>query len=381
MRRNIRIRGSSFLSIVATPLLAGRRKHEDLEIRSQAAMYSKPLGDHYMPLRDPRHMTRVNHFSNFLVCVSFLAILALASGTAQAGFLSHNYKGDFGLMAGTQPPPGLFTALAYVNYQSDTARDKDGNKIILESLGNVDVKANGYAAGFWYVTEYKIFGGNYSFMVFPALTDNNLEAPVVSFEQQTATGLADTYFQPINLGWHTDRADYMAGLGVFAPTGSYDPDATDNLGLGMWSLELFAGTTQYFGADKSWNFAVIAAYETHSKKEDTDIRVGDILTVEGGFGKSFIDGAVNVGVAFEGQWKITADEAGEELQPVFDALGIEKHRVYGLGPEITLPIATKKKLYGFINVRYMQEFDARSTIEGDSFSLIASFPIPPVSLD
>ena len=31
-----------------------------------------------------------------------------------------------------------------------------------------------------------------------------------------------------------DRADFIAGLGVFAPAGEYEPEGSDNTGLGIW---------------------------------------------------------------------------------------------------------------------------------------------------
>jgi len=59
-----------------------------------------------------------------------------------------------------------------------------------------------------------------------------------------------------------------------------------------------------------------------------------------------------------------------------DNFGLGKHRVYGVGHEVTIPIASKAKLYGFINARYFWEFGARSTLEGNTFVLTAMFPIP-----
>jgi hypothetical protein len=267
-----------------------------------------------------------------------------------------------------------------VRFDTDTLRDDDGNSITIDPLEGSTISANGYAAGFWRVTEKKIFGGNYSFMAFPAWTDNTVEAPNLGLTQETSTGFTDLYFQPINLGWHTERADYVAAIGLVAPTGSYDPDALDNLGLGMWSFELSGGATWYLDAAKSWHFAAAAFYETHSKKKDTDIRVGDILTIEGGLGRSFLEGAASLGIAFNAQRKITADDPGE-LQPVFDMLNIGKHWVYGVGVEATLPIATKKKLIGFLSIRYMWDVDARNTFEGTSLVVLATFPIPSVSLE
>ena len=164
-----------------------------------------------------------------------------------------------------------------------------------------------------------------------------------------------------------------------APTGSYDVDAPDNLGLGMWSFELFGGATWYLDAAKSWHFAAAAFYETHTEKEGTDIRVGDILTFEGGLGKSFLEGALTVGLAFDAQWKITEDDPGQ-FQEAFDLLDLDKHSVYGVGAEMTLPLATKQKLIGFLTTRYMWDFDARSTFEGETLLLLATFPVPSVPI-
>jgi len=306
-------------------------------------------------------------------------LLALTSSHAYAQFMSHNFRGDFGVLAGTQPPPGWWAAAGYIRFETDALHDNNGNPVVIEPLLGSEVSANGYGAGFWWVSEKKIFGGNYSLLAFPAWTDTTIEAPALGLVQKTSIRFNDFYFQPINLGWHKDRADYVAGIGIVAPTGSYDPDAPDNLGMGMWSAELFGGATWYLDDAKSWHFATAAFYETHSKKKDTDIRVGDILTLEGGLGKSFLDGALTVGLAFDAQWKVTRDDPGE-LQPIFDQLNPGKHRVYGVGAEVTLPIATKKKLIGFLTARYMWDVEAHTAFKGDSFVLIASFPIPSMPL-
>ena len=107
----------------------------------------------------------------------------------------------------------------------------------------------------------------------------------------------------------------------------------------------------------------------------TDIQVGDILTLEGGLGKTFMDGAVSAGVAYYAQWKMTEDDLGSgKAFPGRRDLG--KHEVYGLGPEVTIPIEPKGKLYGFINARYLWEFGARSALDGNTFVLTAMFPTP-----
>ena len=147
----------------------------------------------------------------------------------------------------------------------------------------------------------------------------------------------------------------------------------------MWTYELFGGMTVYFDEAKSWHFATLAAYETHGQKDGTNVRVGDILTLEGGLGKSFMDGAASVGIAYYAQWKVSDDDFGLGFVPPGGPL-LGRHRVYGIGPEITLPLANKKKLYGFLNLRYTMETGARTTLEGNTFLAMFSFPVPSIPL-
>jgi hypothetical protein len=93
--------------------------------------------------------------------------------------------------------------------------------------------------------------------------------------------------------------------------------------------------------------------------------VGDILTVEGGLGMSFLKGAGNAGLAYVAQWKITKDSGAD-----FPAnLQKNKNRAFGLGPEVSVPVFAKGTLLGLVGVRFIREFSARTNFEGSSFIL------------
>jgi hypothetical protein len=284
------------------------------------------------------------------------------------------------MMSGSQPPPGFYLSGLYLRYDADTLRDRDGNSIAIDPEERGSTTANAFAVGLWYVTNLKLLGANYSVMAFPGIADNKFEVPILGFESSATTGFTDLYVQPINLGWHTTRADYTAGFGLYMPTGRYDVNADDNIGLGMWSFEFFGGTTVYFDEAKSWTFATTAFYETHTEKKDTDIKVGDILTLEGGGGKSFLDGALSVGAAYYAQFKVTHDQPGAEIEEVLQGRELGKHRSFGVGPEVTIPIATSRTYIGAVNARYFWEFGSRTTLEGSTFVLSATFPIPSIPL-
>ncbi len=302
-----------------------------------------------------------------------LALTLLMPLVGHAQFNGHNTRGDFGLQSGTQAPPGFYVVPVFYDYQADTLRDKNGDeRPLLASGGSVDVQAG--MLGLLWTTETKIFGGNYGFEVWPGFTNNALAAPIFSASESSSTGFADIYIRPITLGWNTARADFITGLGVYAPTGNWELGGTSNRGLGMWSYEIFGGTTLYFDEARTWHFSTLASYETHGKKDDTNIRVGDLLTLEGGLGKSWMDGALVAGLTYYAQWKITEDELGAGIKLP------NKHRIYGLGPEVTLPIASKKTLFGFLTMRYVWETGARSTLEGNTFVALLTFPVPSIPL-
>ncbi len=66
--------------------------------------------------------------------------------------------------------------------------------------------------------------------------------------------------------------------------------------------------------------------------------------------------------------------------PLPPAFRPAKHLGLGVGPEVSIPIASKRKLYGFLNFRYFWETGVRNSLEGNTFVLTASFPIPSISL-
>jgi hypothetical protein len=157
----------------------------------------------------------------------------------------------------------------------------------------------------------------------------------------------------------------------------------------MWSYEVSGGATVYLDQARSISIASTAYWETHTAKdgevriEDVtvrDVKVGQLLTVEGGVGKSFLHGAASIGVAYYAQWKLTADEmtfaAGQS-----HSVGLpDTHRVWGLGPEVTIPIATKTRLISLVNVRYLWETVARTKTQGQSLLITSTFPVGGVTI-
>jgi hypothetical protein len=206
--------------------------------------------------------------------VALTSVLALA-GDAKAQFKGHYVPGFAGLQSGSQPPPGISVFLPVYFYTTDDIRNDDG-----ESLGaDPRVTATFFGPGVAVVTNLKILGGNSGASAAPLsfiksrIEGNSLDVP-------GSLASTDMFVQPIQLGWEKTRADCVAGYSFFAPTGKWEQGGDDNAALGMWSHLLQAGTTLHLDTRHEWTLSALGSYEIHSHKKNTDIKVGDILTVE-----------------------------------------------------------------------------------------------------
>jgi hypothetical protein len=323
-------------------------------------------------------MTRTRAIST--ATVAALAMLLPAPSAAQLNG-SHT-PGDYGVQSGSQPAPGLYTALFYLKYDADTIKDRDGNIVrpAPNSPGSLAVSAVAPLA--WYVSTATFLGANYGVMAVLPFANASIEAPAFALGETIGLSVSDLLLRPIDLGWHTSRADVAAGLQLYAPTGRYEPGGSENIGKGMWTYEPFVGTTVYFDQQRSISLAATAYWEIHGNKKDTDVKVGQILTLQGGLGKSFLGGGLIIGAAYYGQWKLTEDQLVEfELPGQSIDLSLPgKHKVFGFGPDVTIPVASKSKLFALVNFRYLWESGAQLKTEGQTLVVTATFPVPSVKL-
>jgi hypothetical protein len=312
-------------------------------------------------------------------------VVALCAATpATAQFNGENLLGDMGVKSGTQPEPGLYVSSIYYRYGTDSLKGPDGKSLSLDPSGEAQQTIHAAMPLVLYVTPKKILGANFAMMAVLPFASGSLEAPGLGLTEEAGRGLSDLYVMPAQLGWHFARADAVAGVGLFAPTGRYSAGASDNLGKGMWSYEVSAGGTFYLDSQRSVSLSTTAFWETHGRKEGdvhvenvsiSNVKVGQLLTIEGGVGKSFLHGAASIGAADYAQWKVTRDQFDVTAGATRLATVPEKHRVWGVGPEVTIPIATRTTLISLVNVRYMWEQGAELKTQGQTFMITTTFPI------
>ena len=299
------------------------------------------------------------------VLIVIFAVFFFIVPNCEAQYRGDHIAGFFGLASGTQAPPGFYVGNLLYVYPTDTIKDSNGNGISLP--GSLTMTADVILANI--VTSYKLFGANVGGSIAFPFIKNRIQFD--SLDVNSSFAYSDM-FAGVTLGWHRKRADITAGYNLYIPTGSFSPGATNNTGLGMWANELMLGSTVYLDSKRTWNAAANFALEFNTDKSGTNIRPGDLGTIEGGLARTFykktsgpIPIVMNLGVAGYAQFKVTGDSGSDIPLPL---QGLKDH-VFALGPEFNMFLPGPR--LSFV-VRYEPEFGARVRTQGQTvlFSVV-----------
>ncbi|NIG54928.1 transporter [Chitinophaga sp. Cy-1792] len=300
------------------------------------------------------------------VCASALLLL---QSKANAQLKGDHILGDLGLQSGSQTPPGFSVFIPVYLYNTNKLKNAHGDVVQRDIHLNMFVTGIG---GAW-VTNLKILGANYGGSVLIPFASNRLEATSTS---KSPFAFSDIYFQPVQLGWHIKQADFVFSYSLYFPSGRYELGGDKNSGLGQLVNEFAAGSTVFFDKKKEWNFSALFSYALNGKKKDTDLRTGNNLSIEGGFGKTWylkaakgpIPKIVNFGPVYYMQFKTTEDKI-----PVGTfILDPKKDHIYAVGAEgsVFLPgIRTQ------FNLRWLGEAGAVNRFQGNTFFLMMAYNI------
>jgi len=300
-----------------------------------------------------------------LIACFYLFICAVTPVNAQ--MKTNHLPGDASLQSGTQAPPSIIAFIPVYNFHTSTFKDKEGN-----SVGNPDLNVFFTGIGGSIVTNFKILGGNWGASLLIPFSSSKIEGGEVSSKGSLA--FTDIYVQPVQLGWHTKQADFEAGYALYLPTGKYTMGADGNTGLGMVTHEFSGGTTLYFDKKKEWHFAALFSYALNSAKNNTmdnKIKVGNVLTIEGGLGKTWykpvkgteVPMVINAGLTYYIQSKLTDDEIKIPAISGY-AFDLSKDHIYGLGAEANILFP---KTFTSLSVRWLGEMGAKNRFQGNTF--------------
>lgn len=304
------------------------------------------------------------------VALAAAALVLVSTTNVLAQYKAGRIPGTVGLQVGTQPPPGIYGSYLLWVYPTDTIKDDSGDRVGSGEGGLTSSLQGGVLA---WVTNYTIAGGNVGGTAVFAFIRNRIERN--SLDVDTGLAFTDMIVSPITVGWHKGRTDVVTGYTLYLPTGKFEAGGSDNAGLGQVGQELSVGVTRHFDQRRSWHGAANLAYEWHTKKEDLDIRVGQTMTIEGGFGKTFykkVDHPIplitNIGIVGYSQFKVTGD-SGEDIPLVLRGF---KDRVFALGPEVNVYIPQAKLA---IAGRVIPEFGARVRTQGTTITITAAYTL------
>ena len=90
-----------------------------------------------------------------------------------------------------------------------------------------------------------------------------------------------------------------------------------------------------------------------------------------------IAAGLTAGLGYYRTFKLTDDQFDSRAASLFIR---GKNRIWGLGPEVTLAIAARGKVYGFATVRYQWELGGRTTTEGAAWNLSFVVPLKPIPI-
>jgi len=286
-----------------------------------------------------------------------LSLLLSCSSFMRAQQKGQYVPGQSGLNAGILPDPGFTFANLTLNYSANTLKDSNGNTVLRGSYGfwapeNI----------FYYVTGSKFLGAKFAPMIMLATANGSLTAPQFGVSGG-GQGFADTWVQPVTLGWSLKRVDTYAAYAFVAPTGKYFPGASNNVGSGYWGNHFFTGTTAYLTKNKGTSLSLATDWEFHGQKRGTNVTPGQAFTDEWGLGQVLplakdFSKLLQFGVIGYDQWQVSANSGTVNG---FPASLIPYYSVHAIGVQTNFILPTK----GFnLFFKYEPEYSAKARPAG-----------------
>jgi hypothetical protein len=261
--------------------------------------------------------------------------------------------------SGVMPAPGLTYSNTFLDYSFNQAKCT----VCGELDPNVDVLVD--VNVFMWVSKKKILGGNYGLVAGLPVTNSAL-----SLAGENAIGggggFADSFYQPLTMGWHLKRADIMAAYAFFAPTGRFTPGASNNTGSGHWTNAPTVGETFYLTKNKGTAFSAYEMYEFHTSQSGTNILAGQTFDLDYSLTQILplqkdMHTLLQVGVVGYGQWQ-TSNNSGPGVDPQHPG----HYRVNGIGGAANIILPVRKVVLGF---KLMKEFSNSYTVQGYSLQI------------
>jgi hypothetical protein len=264
--------------------------------------------------------------------------------------------------SGVTPEVGFTYSNLFLFYSRSELKDANG-AVIATGQNSVIMDMN----SFIWISNHKIQalgGAIYSCIATLPIANNSLtsdaDGPISG-----GGGFADSYYQPVILGWRAERADFRVHYGFLAPTGRFDSNSNNNVGSGYWTNAISSGQTIYLTGDKATAVSAFEMYEFHTVQKGTDIHPGETLNLDYSMTRVFRpskDLRLQIGLVGYEQWQ-TTNKTGPTITP---AQGAPHYRVNSLGFASNMSLPARKVSLGF---KYFREFSNKVTFQGYSVQI------------
>lgn len=303
-----------------------------------------------------------DEFHAFAVIVLAVVASFLVSSPLQAQVRGVYPVGMNATNSGVMPEPGFTYSNLFVFFSRDEEKGAHG-ETLATGQNSIMMDMN----SFIWVSKKQVFGGVFSASATLPIANNSLTSDV-NGTLSGGGGFADSYYQPLILGWRKQRVDVKAIYGFLAPTGRFSAGANTNVGSGYWTSVVASGQTVYLSTDKSTALSAFQMYEFHSTQEGTRIHPGQTFNLDYSLTQTFSlqrNLRFQLGVIGYGQWQ-TTDKHGPTISPELAA----HYRVYALGIGANAILPDRKVSVG---VKYFHEFACKSTFQGYTLQVSGAF--------
>jgi hypothetical protein len=293
-----------------------------------------------------------------VICMMSLRVVSQVRGVYPLGMSATN--------SGVTPESGISYVNQFLFYSRDQAKGPNG-EVLATGQNSVMMDMNSLV----WVSKWKvdfIGGALFSMSATIPIANNSLTSDI-NGGISGGGGLADSYYQPFILGWRRKRADIRAVYGFLAPSGKFNVGASNNVGSGYWTHAFSSGQTFYLNANRTTAISTFQMYEIHTTQQGTQIHPGDTLNLDYSLTRVLAlqrDLNLQVGLVGYEQWQLT-DKSGPGITPPQSSAHYRVNAV-GFGSALMLP--SRKVSLG---VKYFKEYEDRSTFQGYSFQITASF--------
>jgi hypothetical protein len=267
--------------------------------------------------------------------------------------------------SGVTPAAGITYSNLFVFFSRDEEKGSHG-EILATGQNSIVMDMNSFV---WVSkTEIGLLGGAVLSASATLPIANNSLTSDVNGALSGGGGFADSYYQPVILGWRKQRVAMRAIYGFLAPTGRFRAGGNTNVGSGYWTSVVASGQTIYLDPSKATALSAFQMYEFHGTQQGTMVRPGQTFNLDYSLTHAFPlqrSLRIQLGLVGYGQWQ-TTDKHGPNITPEVAAA---HYKVNALGFTANAVLPEQKVNVG---LKYFREFECRSTFQGYTLQISAA---------